>query len=114
MKKSQLKRIIKEEIRKVLKEAFINDKGELEDFNFEEEESKENYLPLSPEVKEYIDNYGSRSLYKAIVLVFPDAAESTIISVQNRLKIECVSRGLMIGEFFKNNQQSGLLRDSQY
>ena len=41
MKLSQLKQIIKEEIHKVLKE---------------EEESEENYLPLSPEVKEYIDN----------------------------------------------------------
>jgi len=35
MKLSQLKQIIKEEIHKVLNEAFINDKGELEDFNFE-------------------------------------------------------------------------------
>ena len=35
MKISQLKQIIKEEIYKVLNEAFVNDKGELEDFNFE-------------------------------------------------------------------------------
>jgi hypothetical protein len=35
MKLSQLKQIIKEEIHKVLNEAFVNDKGELEDFNFE-------------------------------------------------------------------------------
>lgn len=35
MKKSQLRQIVKEEISKVLKEVSINDKGELEDFDFE-------------------------------------------------------------------------------
>ena len=34
MKLSQLKQIIKEEVNKILKEASINDKGELEDFNY--------------------------------------------------------------------------------
>ncbi len=33
MRLSQLKQIIKEEFNKILNEAFVNDKGELEDFN---------------------------------------------------------------------------------
>ena len=37
MKISELKQIIKEEILKTLNEAFINDKGELEDFDFDDD-----------------------------------------------------------------------------
>ena len=44
MKKSELKQIIKEEIHKVLKEASINNKGELEDFNYNLTEPQEQHL----------------------------------------------------------------------
>ena len=44
MKKSELKQIIKEEIKKVLKEARVNDKGELEDFNYDLTPPQEQHL----------------------------------------------------------------------
>jgi len=55
MKKSELRQIIKEEILKTLDEAFVNDKGELEDFNFEDNDllSKEEFDKYK---KEFDDN----------------------------------------------------------
>lgn len=44
MKKSELKQIIKEEIQKILNEAFTNNKGELEDFNYNLTPPQEQHL----------------------------------------------------------------------
>lgn len=44
MKKSELRQIIKEEISKILNEAFINDKGELTDFEYNLTPPQEQHL----------------------------------------------------------------------
>jgi hypothetical protein len=63
MKKSQLKQIIKEEFNKILNEAFVNDKGELEDFTFGDEvdkkDSKDDLI-----VKYFPEYYQNEKRYK--------------------------------------------------
>jgi hypothetical protein len=57
MKKSELKQIIKERILKTLNEAFINDKGELKDFDF-----KNNDLLSKEEFDKYKKEFDSTGL----------------------------------------------------
>lgn len=70
---------------------FIFDKHSIENI------VKRNFLTIKP-----------RSIYKACVLVFPDASTNNIIYVQEKLKDMIVSEGFMIGEFYPNHSQSGL------
>lgn len=55
---------------------------------------------------------GRMEVYKAVLLIFPDVslsrASECIDQVQATLKPEFVRQGLMIGEFHKNNNASGL------
>ena len=55
---------------------------------------------------------GRLQVYKAVLLIFPDVslarASECIDQVQATLKPEFVRQGLMIGEFHKNNNASGL------
>jgi hypothetical protein len=67
MKKSELKQIIKEEILKTLNEAFINDKGELEDFNSEDSDllSKKEWNKYKKE----FDNTGLNWLLRQFLIL---------------------------------------------
>merc|ERR1719419_1206385 len=61
---------------------------------------------------------GKKAAYKAVVLIFPDIplakAPEIIDRVQLKLKPEFVSKGLMIGEFHKNNNACGLRNTNFY
>lgn len=61
---------------------------------------------------------GKKAAYKAVVLIFPDIplcdAHNIIDKVQLKLKPEFVAKGLMIGEFHRNNNACGLRNDSFY
>eukprot|EP00164_Ancoracysta_twista_P009874 GFYU01014727.1.p1 GENE.GFYU01014727.1~~GFYU01014727.1.p1 ORF type:complete len:553 (+),score=139.37 GFYU01014727.1:298-1956(+) len=55
---------------------------------------------------------GAKAIYKAIIIIFPDIpiskAKVLIDGVQRKMKPEFVKRGLMLGEFHKRNNSSGL------
>jgi hypothetical protein len=52
---------------------------------------------------------GPESIYKAVVVVFPDVAEfGQIDAVQDECKTAFVERGLMVGQFYPGHQQGGL------
>jgi hypothetical protein len=52
---------------------------------------------------------GPESIYKAIVVVFPDVTEfGQIDAVQDECKTTFVERGLMVGQFYPGHQQGGL------
>jgi hypothetical protein len=52
---------------------------------------------------------GPESIYRAVVLVFPDVTEfEQIDAVQNECKTTFVERGLMVGQFYPGHQQGGL------
>eukprot|EP01084_Bolivina_argentea_P051028 93864_1 len=61
---------------------------------------------------------GRKAAYKAVVLIFPDIdlsdAHDIIDKVQLKLKPEFVSKGLMIGEFHRNNNACGLRNENFY
>lgn len=61
---------------------------------------------------------GIMTSYKAVLMVFPDIdlseAKVLIDGVQESLKPQFVSKGLMIGEFHKNNNASGLRNPDFY
>lgn len=61
---------------------------------------------------------GPQAPFKAIILVFPDIkdyeASEYIDEVQRRLKPHFVKEGLMLGEFHKHNNASGLRNPSFY
>lgn len=52
---------------------------------------------------------GSESIYKAVVVVFPDVTEfGQIDAVQDECKTMFVERGLMVGQFYPGHPQGGL------
>ena len=52
---------------------------------------------------------GPESIYKAVVVVFPDVTEfGQIDAVQAECKTTFVERGLMVGQFYPGHQQGGL------
>jgi hypothetical protein len=52
---------------------------------------------------------GPESIYKAVVVVFPDVTEfGQIDAVQDECKTLFVTRGLMVGQFYPGHQQGGL------
>jgi hypothetical protein len=52
---------------------------------------------------------GPESIYKAIVVVFPEVTEfEQIDAVQAECKTTFVERGLMVGQFYPGHQQGGL------
>jgi hypothetical protein len=52
---------------------------------------------------------GPESIYKAVVVVFPDVTEfGQIDAVQDECKTTFVERGLMVGQFYPGHQQGGL------
>jgi hypothetical protein len=52
---------------------------------------------------------GPESIYKAVVLVFPDVTEfRQIDAVQAECKTTFVERGLMVGQFYPGHQEGGL------
>jgi hypothetical protein len=52
---------------------------------------------------------GPESIYRAVVLVFPDVTKfEQIDAVQNECKTTFVERGLMVGQFYPGHQQGGL------
>ena len=52
---------------------------------------------------------GSESIYKAVVVVFPEVTEfGRIDAVQAECKTTFVERGLMVGQFYPGHQQGGL------
>ena len=59
---------------------------------------------------------GKKTAYKAVVLVFPDVhidkAPQVIDDVQMQLKPDFVAKGLMIGEFHRQNNSCGLRNES--
>jgi len=61
---------------------------------------------------------GIMTSYKAVLMVFPDIdlsqARTLIDGVQEMLKPQFVQKGLMIGEFHKNNNASGLRNPDFY
>eukprot|EP01116_Phalansterium_solitarium_P013032 TRINITY_DN2986_c2_g1_i2.p1 TRINITY_DN2986_c2_g1~~TRINITY_DN2986_c2_g1_i2.p1 ORF type:complete len:364 (+),score=97.65 TRINITY_DN2986_c2_g1_i2:1003-2094(+) len=72
---------------------------------------KQIFLDLEPKS-------GRLSIYKAIMLIFPDVpdddAPEVIDRVQFALKPVFVAKGLMIGEFHKNNNATGLRNPNFY
>jgi hypothetical protein len=52
---------------------------------------------------------GPESIYKAVVVVFPEVTEfGQIDAVQAECKTTFVERGLMVGQFYPGHQQGGL------
>ena len=52
---------------------------------------------------------GPESIYKAVVVVFPDVTDfEQIEAVQNECKDTFVERGLMVGQFYPGHPQGGL------
>jgi hypothetical protein len=52
---------------------------------------------------------GPESIFKAVVVVFPDVTEfEQIDAVQDECKTLFVTRGLMVGQFYPGHQQGGL------
>lgn len=67
-------------------------------------EARETFLNQFPQ-------HGKLAIYKALLLVFPDIHDDQcdiVDRVQQKLKPFFVEKGLMLGEFHKNNQSSGL------
>jgi hypothetical protein len=53
--------------------------------------------------------HGPESIYKAVVVVFPDVTEfEQFDAVQNECKNAFVEQGLMVGQFYPGHQQGGL------
>ena len=53
--------------------------------------------------------HGPESIYKAVVIVFPDVTElEQVDAVQDECKNAFVKQGLMVGQFYPDHQQGGL------
>ncbi len=54
------------------------------------------------------ENIRNKNIYNSIIMIFPDTQTTKILKLQEKLKKYIVSEGYMIGEFYKNNLQTGL------
>jgi hypothetical protein len=72
MKKSELQQIIKEEFNKILNEAFVNDKGELEDFTFGDEVNKKDLFRTLGGLEKSTSSTKKDSKDDLIVKYFPE------------------------------------------